>query len=750
MTLNGVNDAPSNIFPTTVTLTPGTGGSITQVGNYYVHTFTATGTSSFVAPNANVSAQVLVVGGGGGGSGGGGGGGGVIYSADYLLLEGQAYDVTVGAGGQPNTERYRVNDNGTNGGTSNFESIVAYGGGGGGGIGRGGYSGASSGGAGPDTGASSGAATQGYSGANGAAYDGYVASGGGGGAGGPGSRGLYGIDGYGWATSSSPGGNGGVGLAYDIIGIESFYGGGGGGGANTNAAATVTGGLGGLGGGGAGAQTNNGQGVAGLANTGGGGGGGDYEGQGAAGGSGIVIVRYTGTINNSSATEDTAKSIQGIQITDSDSTNNTVTFATSDGTLSVATNVKNGLAASAVSGSGTATLILAGAVSQINTTLAASSGLIYSPTTKFNGIATLTMTSDDGAGGIDTDTLVMNVRAANDMSVSSVTPLILDLNGDSVRTFGKEAGPQFDIAGLGLKALVGWSSPEDGFLVRDINYDGSINDGSEMFGEATVLANGERAQNGFEALSDLDINHDSTIDSQDEAFNSLAVWRDANTDGITDAGELLTLAQHDIASLSLSYTESDRIDNGNQLRLVSNYTTTDGTSYEMVDVWLTTNYQTNMSETPADPVALEKLTDTEGQDHFEVSQLIFHEQYSQRAMESALDYYLDEQDASELSQAIFDIHGGDSTKPSEEHLAELLQNYANDETDQDQLGFTGFSDSATIETSDIMTSSNIEFAYTYVSDQQIDKNVYTGLLIDLGLSATPNYDEILHLEIKKN
>jgi hypothetical protein len=286
--------------------------------------------------------------------------------------------------------------------------------------------------------------------------------------------------------------------------------------------------------------------------------------------------------------------------------------------------------------------------------------------------------------------------------------------------------------------------------VRDINYDGSINDGSEMFGEATVLANGERAQNGFEALSDLDINHDSTIDSQDEAFNSLAVWRDANTDGITDAGELLTLAQHDIASLSLSYTESDRIDNGNQLRLVSNYTTTDGTSYEMVDVWLTTNYQTNMSETPAAPAVLEKLTDTEGQDHFEVSQLVFHEQYSQRAMESALDYYLDEQDASELSQAIFEIHGGDSTKPSEVHLAGLLQNYANDETDQDQLSFTGFSDSATIETRNIMTSSNKEFAYTYVSDQQIDKNVYTGLLIDLGLSATPNHDEILHLEIKKN
>jgi VCBS repeat-containing protein len=335
-------------------------------------------------------------------------------------------------------------------------------------------------------------------------------------------------------------------------------------------------------------------------------------------------------------------------------------------------------------------------------------------------------------------------------AVGTATPLILDLNHDSVRTLGTDAGLQYDLTGSGLRASVGWSAPEDGFLVRDINHDGSINDGTEMFGEATVLANGERAQDGFEALSDLDTNQDGMINSQDQAFNSLAIWRDVNTDGITDAGELLTLAQHDIASLNLSYTESDRVDNGNQLRLVSNYTTTDGTSYEMVDVWLTTNYQTNMSETPAVPAVLEKLTDTAGQDHFEVSQLVFHEQYSQRAMESALDYYLDVQDASELSQAIFEIHGGDSTKPSEVHLAGLLQNYANDETDQDQLNFTGFSDSATIETRNIMTSSNKEFAYTYVSDQQIDKNVYTGLLIDLGLNTTPNHDEILHLEIKKN
>ncbi|NBV81647.1 MAG: hypothetical protein EBR64_08130, partial [Burkholderiaceae bacterium] len=75
VTLIGSNEAPSNTFNTTVTLTPGTGGTITQVGNDYVHTFTSTGTSSFVAPNANLTAQILVVGGGGSGGPALGGGG---------------------------------------------------------------------------------------------------------------------------------------------------------------------------------------------------------------------------------------------------------------------------------------------------------------------------------------------------------------------------------------------------------------------------------------------------------------------------------------------------------------------------------------------------------------------------------------------------------------------------------------------------------------------------------------------------
>ena len=47
------------------------------------------------------------------------------------------------------------------------------------------------------------------------------------------------------------------------------------------------------------------------------------------------------------------------------------------GTLTVLTDVSGGLTAAGVSGNGTGTVVLTGTATQINTTLAASNGLVY-------------------------------------------------------------------------------------------------------------------------------------------------------------------------------------------------------------------------------------------------------------------------------------------------------------------------------------------------------------------------------------
>jgi hypothetical protein len=95
------------------------------------------------------------------------------------------------------------------------------------------------------------------------------------------------------------------------------------------------------------------------------------------------------------------------------------------------------------------------------------------------------------------------------------SPLILDLDGNGIRTTGIEAGTQFDIYADGERINTGWVGSGDGLLVLDRNGDGQINDGSELFGTATRRSDGSRASDGFAALSDLDSNHDGVVNGKD-------------------------------------------------------------------------------------------------------------------------------------------------------------------------------------------------------------------------------------------
>lgn len=233
-----------------------TGGTITDIGGFRVHTFTSSG-SFDVTGEAPVTVEALLVAGGGGGGGdlGGGGGGGGVLSITASVTDG-SYAIVVGAGGTA----------GTVGGNSTAFGSTAHGGGGGGDNGTAGDAGGSGGGGGADSNTGgSGTSGEGYRGGTGGLED--ESGGGGGGAGAVGGNGGY----------PGSGGNGGAGRASSISGTLTYYGGGGGGDGYADP------GGGGLGGGGD-------AGSAGTANTGGGGGASSTGGK--TGGSGIVIVRY--------------------------------------------------------------------------------------------------------------------------------------------------------------------------------------------------------------------------------------------------------------------------------------------------------------------------------------------------------------------------------------------------------------------------------------------------------------------------
>jgi hypothetical protein len=133
-------------------------------------------------------------------------------------------------------------------------------------------------------------------------------------------------------------------------------------------------------------------------------------------------------------------------------------------------------------------------------------------------------------------------------------PLVLDLDGDGIETVGifgaSGTGSPilFDHDADGTRTGTGWVAPDDALLVRDINGNGSIDSGRELFGDNTLLPNGQTATNGFTALLQHDANGDGQVNSQDAIFSQLRVWRDLNQDGVSQAGELQTLAQAGIAS----------------------------------------------------------------------------------------------------------------------------------------------------------------------------------------------------------
>jgi hypothetical protein len=314
-----------------------TGGTITEDGDFKIHTFTGPGTfqiqSTAPGPSGNPNAlEYLVVAGGGGGAssciGGAGGAGGFRFAAPTLApltypakplagpaaLTGavQSYPITVGSGGAGavNASSSGRSPAGANGVNSVFSTITSAGGGGGGGrspncvspiigpavIGQpGGSGGGSDYGSGGGTGNTPPVSPpQGNPGGTSCSPGpGYGASGGGGAlaAGAAGSSSSGGVGGAGGGLPTAFGSNG--------VPCGSFrYYAGGGGGANetTNVPA---GGLGGGGSGGYGggtAPSTQRTGVVGTVNTGGGGGGTCAGGTGpwcgGAGGSGIVVIRY--------------------------------------------------------------------------------------------------------------------------------------------------------------------------------------------------------------------------------------------------------------------------------------------------------------------------------------------------------------------------------------------------------------------------------------------------------------------------
>ena len=210
------------------------------------------------------------------------------------------------------------------------------------------------------------------------------------------------------------------------------------------------------------------------------------------------------------------------------------------------------------------------------TTTVGSSNWTFTDLSGFPATHTYTARLKSGASVISTSSPFQLTIAA--------TPLALDLNGDGVQTTSIHEGTQFDLLDTGERQNVGWVSKEDGLMAMDLDGDGLINSGAELFGDRTVLADGSRALDGWAALRAMDSNHDGVMDANDANFDKLLVWVDADGDGVSDAGELRSLADHNIVSIDLKADQTVLEQNGNVVQAFSTYTTTDGVTHEVADV----------------------------------------------------------------------------------------------------------------------------------------------------------------------
>jgi hypothetical protein len=162
-------------------------------------------------------------------------------------------------------------------------------------------------------------------------------------------------------------------------------------------------------------------------------------------------------------------------------------------------------------------------------------------------------------------------RAINDPSCS---PILIDTTGAGIELIRANFGPQFDLRGAGVKSVVSWTRFQErsvGFLALDRNGNGTIDNGTELFGNFTAQPDSPN-KNGFAALAEFDKpenggNGDGVISSLDAVWPKLRIWIDYNHDGVSEPDELKPLSFYHIEALDLNYHEDKHTDQwGNAFR----------------------------------------------------------------------------------------------------------------------------------------------------------------------------------------
>lgn len=116
-------------------------------------------------------------------------------------------------------------------------------------------------------------------------------------------------------------------------------------------------------------------------------------------------------------------------------------------------------------------------------------------------------------------------------------PLVINLNGTSVQLTDVKFA--FDIDADGKQDSISFVAPGSGFLALDLNNDGKINDGNELFGA--------KSGDGFGDLAKYDSDGNQWIDENDAVYTDLRIW----TRDLAGNDRLTTLSAQQVGALYL-------------------------------------------------------------------------------------------------------------------------------------------------------------------------------------------------------
>ncbi len=127
--------------------------------------------------------------------------------------------------------------------------------------------------------------------------------------------------------------------------------------------------------------------------------------------------------------------------------------------------------------------------------------------------------------------LLENKDFSMKLQAATRDPLVVNFDGTAAQLSSNRFS--FDLTGDGAKESIPQLLGNSAFLALDRNQDGTINDGSELFGT--------QSGDGFADLAQYDEDNNGWIDENDEVFNNLKLWIDAGSDdqklmGLKDAG----------------------------------------------------------------------------------------------------------------------------------------------------------------------------------------------------------------------